>query len=210
MITVYGFDTAPDRDSLRNGVSAPTPGWSELVERIRAGEPSAMEDLYREFCHGVRYQLQRRLGARDLDDNVHDVFVAVAQSISRGELREPARLMGFVQRIVIRQASAYIEAQVRARNKYLALNGGILRQAGPDPEHRAIERQRRSLLLRVLNGIPKRDREILERFYLREQKPPEICREMDLTETQFRIFKSRAKARFVANCRNRLALKRAC
>jgi RNA polymerase sigma-70 factor, ECF subfamily len=40
-----------------------------------------------------------------------------------------------------------------------------------------------------------RCREILERFYLREQRREQICREMSLTETQFRLLKSRAKAR---------------
>jgi RNA polymerase sigma-70 factor (ECF subfamily) len=41
-----------------------------------------------------------------------------------------------------------------------------------------------------------RDREILTRFYLDEQTQEQICGEMNLTETQFRLLKSRAKARF--------------
>ena len=50
--------------------------------------------------------------------------------------------------------------------------------------------------MRVLKGLHPREREILIRYYLREQSPQEICREMRLTETQFRLIKSRAKARF--------------
>jgi DNA-directed RNA polymerase specialized sigma24 family protein len=50
--------------------------------------------------------------------------------------------------------------------------------------------------MRVLNSLPKRDREVLARFYLEEQAHGQICREMGLTETQFRLVKSRAKARF--------------
>jgi RNA polymerase sigma-70 factor (ECF subfamily) len=41
-----------------------------------------------------------------------------------------------------------------------------------------------------------RDREILTRFYLDEQTQEKICEDMSLTETQFRLLKSRAKARF--------------
>jgi RNA polymerase sigma-70 factor (ECF subfamily) len=48
----------------------------------------------------------------------------------------------------------------------------------------------------VLDGLSVRDREILSRFYLDEQTQEEICDEMDLSETQFRLLKSRAKARF--------------
>jgi RNA polymerase sigma-70 factor (ECF subfamily) len=36
----------------------------------------------------------------------------------------------------------------------------------------------------------------LTRFYLKEQPQEQICREMDLSETQFRLLKSRAKAKF--------------
>ena len=43
------------------------------------------------------------------------------------------------------------------------------------------------------------------RFYLREQTPEEICDEMGLTETQFRLLKSRAKARFAELGRKKLS-----
>jgi DNA-directed RNA polymerase specialized sigma24 family protein len=76
----------------------------------------------------------------------------------------------------------------------------------PDPERSAIERQNAQLALRVLNGVSKRDREVLIRFYLKEQTAPEICRDMELTETQFRLIKSRAKARFGELGKSRLRL----
>jgi DNA-directed RNA polymerase specialized sigma subunit len=56
--------------------------------------------------------------------------------------------------------------------------------------------QRNQLIQRVLGELSKRDREILTRFYLYEQTQEQICAEMSLTETQFRLLKSRAKARF--------------
>ncbi len=48
----------------------------------------------------------------------------------------------------------------------------------------------------VLKGLTARDREILTRFFLLVQSEDEICAEMGLMETQFRLLKSRAKARF--------------
>jgi len=44
-------------------------------------------------------------------------------------------------------------------------------------------------------ALSQRDREILKRFFLQEQSQEQICREMALTETQFRLLRSRAKAR---------------
>jgi DNA-directed RNA polymerase specialized sigma24 family protein len=76
---------------------------------------------------------------------------------------------------------------------------------GLDPEREAIERQNVGLAMRVLQGIPRRDREVLTRFYLDEESVEEICLAMDLSETQFRLIKSRAKARFGELGKRRLA-----
>ena len=57
-------------------------------------------------------------------------------------------------------------------------------------------RQRLDIARRVMNGISRRDREILERFYVHEQPQEQICAEMSLSYNQFRLLKSRAKARF--------------
>lgn len=65
--------------------------------------------------------------------------------------------------------------------------------------------QRTQLLKRVLDELCNRDREILTRFYLYEQSQDQICLEMALTETQFRLLKSRAKARFGELGRKKLA-----
>jgi DNA-directed RNA polymerase specialized sigma24 family protein len=64
------------------------------------------------------------------------------------------------------------------------------------PEQAAIFREREDLIKKVLSELSDRDREILTRFYLKEQSESKICLEMVLTETQFRLLKSRAKARF--------------
>ncbi len=48
----------------------------------------------------------------------------------------------------------------------------------------------------MLTSISRRDREILQRFYVDEQSQETICAEMGLTYNQFRLLKSRAKARF--------------
>ncbi len=55
-----------------------------------------------------------------------------------------------------------------------------------------------------MNRMRPRDREVLVRFYVQEQDAAEICRTMDLTETQFRLLKSRAKARLTRLCRGLL------
>lgn len=175
----------------------PLPNWRLLVDRIRADEGAAMEELYAVFSRGVRFYLCRQLGPQELEDKVHDTFLIVVQAIRRGELREPERLMGFVRTIVRRQVAAYIDHAVQTRKEQAELDSGLaICDERSNPEQDAIARQRVEIMTRVLRGISVRDREILTRFYLLGQTQDQICSEMQLTETQFRLLKSRAKARF--------------
>ncbi|MGP8245681.1 MAG: RNA polymerase sigma factor [Bryobacteraceae bacterium] len=183
-------DSHEDPESLSHS-------WAELVARIQGGDQEALEELYRVFSRGIRFYLCRQLGSQDLDDKVHDVFLIITQAIQKGELRQPERLMGYVRTIVRRQVAIHIDAAVQARRNQASLEvGSVVRDRQPDPERIAIERQSLELAMRILNSIPERDREVLVRFYLREQSQEQICQELKLSSTQFRLIKSRAKARF--------------
>ena len=174
------------------------PDWTQLVSRIHDGDPAAMEELYGIFGKGIRYFLLRNLGADELDDKVHDCFVIVAQAIQNGELRDPARLMGFVRTVVKRQIAATIEAAVTRRRTQVDYQDTLftLTDWKDDPERTLLNRQRAEIARRVMQGISRRDREILRRFYVEEQPQEMICEEMGLSYNQFRLLKSRAKARF--------------
>ena len=171
--------------------------WPELVLRIQRGEDSGMEDLYRLFARGVRYYLCRQLGVQELDDKVHDTFLIVVQAIRRGDLREPERLMGFVRTVVRRQVAAHIDHVVHSRREELHLDVGVrIVDRGRNPEQNMAFQQKVDFKLEILGQLTERDRDILTRFYLHEETQEQICQEMNLTETQFRLLKSRAKARF--------------
>jgi RNA polymerase sigma-70 factor (ECF subfamily) len=182
--------------------------WAALVQRIQDDDPSGMEELYRVFSSGIRFYLCRQLGLQDVDDRVHDVFIIIIQSIKRGDLREPERLMGYVRTVLRRQVASHIENIVHARNSHADLDTGyMLADRGPNPERSAIQKQNTELSMRVLHSLHLREREVLIRFYLKEQTPEEICRELELTATQFRLIKSRAKTRFIELAKRRFSLR---
>jgi RNA polymerase sigma factor (sigma-70 family) len=169
----------------------------DMVERIQAGDPAGLERLYAVFARGVRFYLWRQLGPQDLDDKVHDTFLVVVNAIQRGELREPERLMGYIRTVVRRQVAAHIDRAVQKRKQQADLEAGLtVTDDKEDPETGAIGRQERNFMAEVLGSMSSRDREILTRFYLDGHTQERICDEMCLTETQFRLLKSRAKARF--------------
>jgi len=180
--------------------------WPDLVRRVRAGDSCAMEELYHLFSTGIRFYLCRQLGPQDLDDKVHDIFLIITQSIQRGDLREPERLMGYVRTIVRRQVAAYIEIAVNARRNHSDADFSLtLSDQHPNPERRLIAAEATAVALSLLKSLHKRDREVLIRFYLKEQNPEQICHEMKLSETQFPLIKSRAKARFGELGKRRMA-----
>ena len=180
--------------------------WDILVAQVKAGEDAGMEQLYKLFSRGIRYYLCRQLGPQELEDKVHDTFLIVVHAIKRGDLREPERLMGFVRTVVRRQVAAYIEQAVHTRREQTDLEtGATVADRKENPEQEAMLREKADLMKSALQSLSQRDRDILVRFYLMEQPQEQICREMSLTETQFRLLKSRAKAKFGEIGRKKLA-----
>jgi len=157
-----------------------------------------MGELYHVFGRGIRYFLLRKLGPKDVDDRVHDVFLIVVDSIRNGELRDPERLMGYVRTVVKRQIAASIADAVNRRNTEVDYEDNLfsLADSREDPEREVEAHQREEIARRVLETVSGRDREILYRFYVQEQPMEVIMEQMDLSYNQFRLLKSRALTRF--------------
>lgn len=167
------------------------------MSAVRRGDELAVIELYRTFSSGIRYYFCRHLGPQELDDRVHDAFIIVLEAIRGGAVREPERLMGFVHTIARRQVSASIERAIHDRGEHLDLDAGaMIPDPKENPERKVMSREDARLLRAALKEISGRDREILTRFYLQEQTQEQICQEMNLSGTQFRLLKSRAKNRF--------------
>lgn len=187
------------RDDMRahegNGDSASR--WTALVESIQRDDARSMESLYRIFNNGIRFHLCRQVHPQDIEDTIHNSFLIVVNAIRAGDLREPERLMGFVRTIVRRQVAARIDDAVQKRRQEPPSDGPApLVDAAPGPEQRVISEERREFAWRILSQVSGRDREILIRFYINEESQEQICHQMHLTSTQFRLLKWRAKQRF--------------
>lgn len=186
---------------------APEPevDWSNVVDLIQRGDPAGEETLYRTLLSGARLFLRRRLGSEDVDDRVHDVFLIVVETIRRGELQHPERLMGFVRTVLYRQLNLEIGQVIRRRER----SGDIsetahLMAAGFTPEQQAIAGEKVTLMKKVMREMSDRDFEVLSRFYLRDQAVEQICADMTLTPVKFQLLKSRAKARLADLMRRKL------
>jgi RNA polymerase sigma-70 factor (ECF subfamily) len=190
-------DTIPVMPAPRRPAE-PEPQWTQLVSRVKANDPRGLEELYGYFSKGARFYFCRHLGLDQLDDRVHDTFLIVVDRLKRGELRDPERLMGFIRTILRRQVASYVRGTVEERRDHAPLDAEseyCLDFRGC-PEERIIDLETVDIMERVMRGMSLREREILTRFYLLEQAPERICKEMRINMTQFRLMKSRAKGRF--------------
>jgi len=180
--------------------------WARVVERIAAGDENACAELYSQL-RGLRFFFARRLRPEDVEDRFHDVILAVIQSIRQGVIREPERLVGYAHTIAQRAVAGQINALHTERQHRTEEEGRIVSDPALNPEMLAVQREKDQIAKRILMALPERDRVVLTRFYLDGHAAERIQHEMGITETQFRLVKSRAKARFASLVKTRLALR---
>lgn len=175
---------------------------SEIVRAVAtgvaAGEPQAEQKLYELLCRTVRYKFAQQLPAEDVDDALHNLYVALLQQLRTGRLREADCLLGYASTMAAWSIAGYLRQLTAARERHCELDGEV-DVPSPDPSAEAIlvNAEYQALMREVLATLSRRDCEALHRFYLQEQTKEQICAEMGLTPDQFRLLKSRAKMKFV-------------
>lgn len=153
------------------------------------------EEIYG-LVRGERWRLLRDLGPEDWEDALHDAWVVAAGALARTDIDigcPAAYVKGIVAMLVRMTIRTRIHHRASLQPEDLNPEGWWAADAAPGPEALAIaaECERRARI--VLGAMPGKDREIVERFYLLGQDAETIKSEMGLTETQFRLRKSRAR-----------------
>ncbi len=184
-------------ECLADGHALADSKCADLVRRVKEGDASGMADLFEYISNGLRPYLARQLLAQDFHDKIHSIFVDVVVAIQRSQLRDPERLMGFARTIARRKVSEYIETAVSNRRNQVDI-GSVFWLASPHvtPENEMISREQTERVRRTLAHLCGREGEILRRFYMQEQSQQQICMEMGLTHTQYRLLKWRSKTHF--------------
>jgi RNA polymerase sigma-70 factor (ECF subfamily) len=207
---VLGVVLSPYRDDssdlfMASQALAEGSSWTKIVLRIRDGDSTASEELYPKVLRWIEHWCRSRVVPDESDDRVQETYLATLKAIRNGELREPEKLLGFIRVIGHRQYCAYI----RRRIKYRASTSQneafeFFCRSRFNAEHDLLGKERRSFAKAVLAQLAPREREILERFYVREESADWICQEMNLTSNQFRLLKSRAKAKVAVAARKNM------
>lgn len=168
----------------------------QLVKAVQNGDEVATAELYGRLRKGLHFVFFRNAGS-DANDLTHDLFIVLVQHIREGRIREASTVMAYARTIAGRLLQEPRRSYGRCRRE--ARDPGCVEAFPatlPSPEDTAEQAERIRIAKIALAKLSPKDREILTRFYVLEQTREQICTDMYLTETQFRLAKSRAKARF--------------
>jgi RNA polymerase sigma-70 factor (ECF subfamily) len=186
-----------DGSDLERRLEVPPDSVVALVERIRAGEPSAEQELVRRFHRGVCAVL--RNVARDptvVDDLYQETMRVLLERLRAGALREAAQLPGFVASVARNLATEHFRRTGRSEPGAAPELEGLADPA-PSPAELLLRSEQARLVRQVLDELPvERDRQVLRRFYLGQESKELICADHGLTSLQFNRVLHRARERF--------------
>jgi RNA polymerase sigma-70 factor (ECF subfamily) len=164
----------------------------ELALRVRAGG-AADREAEAEFCR--RFALRIRLyGLRHLRDGtaaadlVQEVLLTVLHRLRAGAVREEERLGSYVLGACRLAVSDRRRAASR-REALLERFGSELALAEPEGPRLDVDR-----LDRCLDGLPPRERAVVQLTFYAERASEEIARELETTPGNVRVVRHRALA----------------
>ncbi len=178
-------------------IESPSADPTEMIERIRAGDPRAEAELVERFSRGLTLMLRHLAGDASLADDLHqETLVLVLEKARRGDIREPERLAGFVRQV----ARNLLIADRRKEKRYSPLGDDPPPEPTPtgDPAQvrRLLQDEEARQVRRLLGELRfERDRQLLLRFYLSDQSKEEIYSDLGIEPQRFRKVLHRARQR---------------
>jgi RNA polymerase sigma-70 factor, ECF subfamily len=149
-----------------------------LVERVRRGDPGAFDALVSRYMRRAFAVAYRLLGNReDAEDLVQETFMAVLRKIDSFE-RGRAFSPWFFRILVNRGLNARKSRALRTTDE-LPEHAAA---AGASPERSAERAELRGRLRAALDGLPERQRVIVELFELEGFSGPEIAEILEISD----------------------------
>jgi RNA polymerase sigma-70 factor, ECF subfamily len=141
--------------------------------------------------------LHRRIARDVAEDLLQRTFLQAIKKIRTEGLDDPSNLGGYLYRTACKLAASYWRGELARRhdsNRELLTS---IRDESLSLEERLDHEQLASCVRELISQLPvPRDREVLERFYLREESRASIRESLQLTDMQFNQVLWRARQRF--------------
>ena len=150
------------------------------------------------YGRGIAILLDRHTSGRpEAEDLFQDTFRLVLEKLRRGELREPAKLPGFLAQIA---RSLAIEHYRKASRRKTDPDSEALEEVAAAASGQLaglLAREDAAVVRQVIQELGSaRDREVLLRFYIAEEDRGRISDDLGLTDLQFNRVLHRARQRY--------------
>jgi RNA polymerase sigma-70 factor (ECF subfamily) len=192
-------------DSLQDELSVPAEkpcrkgeaGDSAIVAAI-IGRGAKQNELYLRYRRPLMQVFHQRHIDRDAaEDLLQRTFLQAIKKIRSEGLEDPSNLGGYLYRTACKLAAAYWRGELSRRHDNDRELLSNLRDETMSLEERVDNDLLAGCVRELINELPvARDREVLERFYLREEPRVQIRDSLALTELQFNQVLWRARQRF--------------
>jgi RNA polymerase sigma-70 factor (ECF subfamily) len=166
------------------------------VDRLRAGDPSTEQHFVAYFDQLLRIKLRSRTLASDkVEDLRQETYIRVVAALRKeGGIRQPERLGAFVNSICNNVLLEFYRSSARSQpleDDHMDIPDKVL-----DLDGMLATKESAIYVRRILDGMPKRDRDLLRSLFLEEKEKDAICRELGVDREYLRVLVHRAKDKF--------------
>ena len=168
------------------------------VERLRAGDPSTEQHFVAYFDQLLRIKLRSRTLASDkVEDLRQETYIRVIACLRKeGGIRQPERFGAFVNSICNNVLLEYYRSS--ARNQPMEDDHMDIPDKVLDLEGMLVTKESAEHVRRILDDMPKRDRDLLRAIFLEDKDKDAVCHELGVDREYLRVLVHRAKDKFKA------------
>lgn len=170
---------------------------ADLVERIGRGDASAEAAMCERYYARLLYFIRRRTrGDQALAEDIcQQTFLKGLEKLRSREIKNPASLGAFLHGIAVNDVIGEArKTRRRATEPDLELIDRTAAEAAGPYDH-LVDADVKSELLGYLSELSRQDRDVLIRFYLRDEDKESICATEGFGSAQFNNIVWRAKER---------------
>jgi RNA polymerase sigma-70 factor (ECF subfamily) len=161
------------------------------VERLAAGDKEVVEHFNDYFGELIFIKLRaRQYGRPTIDDVRQETFLRVFQTLRRDGIRQPERLGAFVNTVCNNVVLEFGRAGSRIT---FTDDTPDMPDATGDSERALIERERRTHMRRLLEGMSPKNRKLLTAVFLDERPLDDVCGEFGIDRGYLRVLLFRAR-----------------
>lgn len=172
---------------------------SVYVQRLCSGDTETERHFVAYFGKLLRIKLRSRLRSRQLvEDASQETFLRVFKALRSGEeIRHPERLGAYVNAV----CNNVLQEVYRSERRHRPVPDPtvpIVEDEEPTADARLLAAERRTLVRRIIDDLPERDRRLMRALFVDERDKDEVCKELGVERDYLRVLLHRAKLRFRA------------